>query len=61
MNTSDNVIVQPIELGGADLDAVSAGAMEPVTRSPLKVLETDVLKLVETILSDLGGPSKAAY
>ncbi len=61
MNTSDNVISQPVELGGADLDAVSAGVANPTPRSPLKVLETDVVDLVETILSDLGGGKPKAY
>ena len=60
MNTSDNVIAHPVELAGADLDAVSAGAANPTPRSPLKVLETDVVDLVETILSGLGGGNRKA-
>ena len=42
MNTSDNVISQPVELAGADLDSVSAGVANPTPRSPLKVLETEM-------------------
>ncbi|HTU53223.1 MAG TPA: hypothetical protein VMF62_04550 [Acetobacteraceae bacterium] len=56
---SDNVIAQPVELADAELDAVSAGLAEP-TRSPLQILRTDVVDLVETILSDLGGSKPRA-
>jgi len=59
MNMSDNVIAQPVELADAELDAVSAGLAEP-TRSPLQILRTDVVDLVETILSDLGGSKPRA-
>jgi len=59
MNTSDNVIARPIELADADLGAVAAGATLKA-QSPLQILRTDVVDLVEDILSDLGGPSRLA-
>ena len=55
MNTSDKVFAQPVELADTDLDAVSAGTTLRA-QSPLQILRTDVVDLVETILSDLGGP-----
>ena len=60
MNTSDKVIARPIELADADLDAVAAGVTLKA-RSPLQILKTDVVDLVETIISDLGGREKLAY
>ena len=59
MNTSDNVIAQPVELADADLDSVSAGATQLAARESLGA---EIRDLVKSILSDIGigGPSKIA-
>ena len=59
MNTSDNVIAQPVELADADLNSVSAGATQFAARESLGA---EIRDLVRSILSDvgIGGPSKIA-
>jgi len=51
MNMSDTILLRPLELCDTDLDAVSAGAMRPV--SPGTVLKEDLLRLEKVIVADL--------
>jgi hypothetical protein len=54
MNVSDTILMQPVELADADLEAVSAGAALLARQNPIQVLLADIRRVEETILSDLG-------
>ncbi|HUC19278.1 MAG TPA: hypothetical protein VMA37_16485 [Acetobacteraceae bacterium] len=61
MKVSDTILAQPVELAGAELDAVSAGvSMITKRENPLHVLLADIKQVEETILSDLGLGKKRA-